>query len=333
MTFPFLALSAVVPSLLLMWYFHARDIFPEPPRALWAVFGLGVLIVIPVLLVAWPFGGLVGGVASPLVSGALAAFLQAAIPEEAFKFLVVWRYAARRPEFDEPMDGVVYGVAASLGFATFENLAYVADSGLGVAVMRALTAVPSHAFLGAIMGYYVGRARFVRGEERNRWLMKAFIIPVLLHGVYDFPLLAGVKVRQLDPSDGPLVVALVSIAPLVVVGEWIWAMRLSRSLRLAQVRNPSIVAEGRSAAPGRLSSVILTAGGAVAASLGGLMALGLALVLLLGRSEADQVGTLAAGVVLLGLTPLAAGTAVFAWGITRLNESGRRTGRGNLSDP
>jgi hypothetical protein len=39
--------SAVIPSLLLMWYFHARDLFREPPRVLWATFGLGVAITVP----------------------------------------------------------------------------------------------------------------------------------------------------------------------------------------------------------------------------------------------------------------------------------------------
>ena len=68
-------------------------------------------------------------------------------------------------EFDEPLDGVVYGVAVALGFATLENLLFVARLGLGVAWMRALFAVPAHALFGATMGYYAGRAKFDRGGK------------------------------------------------------------------------------------------------------------------------------------------------------------------------
>ena len=43
-----LAASAVVPALLCMWYFWARDIYPEPGRVVWTTFGLGVVILAPV---------------------------------------------------------------------------------------------------------------------------------------------------------------------------------------------------------------------------------------------------------------------------------------------
>ena len=68
-------------------------------------------------------------------------------------------------EFDEPMDGVVYGVAVALGFATLENFLFVTRLGLGVAWLRALFAVPAHALFGATMGYYAGRTKFDRGRR------------------------------------------------------------------------------------------------------------------------------------------------------------------------
>lgn len=319
MLYPLLALSAVVPSLLLMWFFHARDVFREPPRALWTVFAGGVLIVLPVVALAGLVDPALAPVRGPLPRGLLEAFLLAAIPEESLKLLVVWGYAARRPEFDEPMDGVVYGVAASLGFATLENLLYVGQSGLAVAVMRAVTAVPSHAFLGAIMGYLVGRARFAAGDG-GRWLWRAWWVPVLLHGVYDTPLLAARQASHLEIAAGPLIVALVSIVPLVVVGEWILALRLSRGLRVAQIGLlpddglPPVAVQSRG------SSVLLACGGALAASLGALLALGVALTLLTVPPPPGDVGPMIAGGLVVGIAPLAAGVAVFAWGVKRLNE-------------
>jgi RsiW-degrading membrane proteinase PrsW (M82 family) len=162
----FLAVSAIVPSVLLMAYFHRRDLYREPARDLWLAFAAGVLVALPVLAFATPLTPIVSRFESPLLYGLVAAFLQAGIPEELFKFLMLWFVVARRASFDEPMDGVVYGVALSLGFATLENVLYVSTGGLEVALTRALTAVPCHAFLGAIMGYFVGRAKFAESGRR-----------------------------------------------------------------------------------------------------------------------------------------------------------------------
>ena len=154
-------LAAVIPSLLLLSYFYHKDLNPEPRRVLVMTFCLGIFIVVPVLLVALPLMlALQGQVTDPVLVGLVEGFLGAAIPEELFKFLVLVGYCSRHKEFDEPMDGVVYGVVASLGFATMENVLYVFEGGLTVAVARAFTAVPGHAFLGAILGYYVGQAKF-----------------------------------------------------------------------------------------------------------------------------------------------------------------------------
>lgn len=323
MGYAFLAGSAVVPSLLLMVYFHTRDLFPEPPKVLWRTFGLGVVIVLPVLAVAWPLSFLTRGLEDPLAYGLAAAFLEAAIPEELFKLLVLWLYAARRPEFDEPIDGVVYGVAASLGFATLENVAYVTEGGFGVAIMRALTSVPSHAFLGAIMGSYAARARFSPAAERSRWLRRAYLVPVLLHGLYDFPLLAAERAGQTSEAVAPGYGVLLALTPLIVVAEWIWAVRLTRRQRVAQILTLK-TAEGRPpTAPGRASSLLLMVGGALAAGLGGLLTLGLLAALAFGDLSPQEAGEGAAALGLLGLVPLAGGGALFLWGIKRLNEASR----------
>lgn len=184
----FTIVGAVVPALLLMRYFYKRDLNPEPRGILVMTFVLGVLIVIPLTIVAFPMQWLARGVTNPLLSAAFYAFLCAAIPEESMKFLVITRYCARREAFDELMDGVVYGATASLGFAALENIMYVAHGGWPAALLRAFTAVPAHACFGAIMGYYVARARLGLSPASSRW--KGLCLAVLLHGLYDLPLFA-----------------------------------------------------------------------------------------------------------------------------------------------
>ena len=63
-------------------------------------------------------------------------------------------------EFDEPTDGMVYGVVVSLGFATLENIYYVyvlkdyfETTSMTLAVVRSFSAIPAHALFGAFMGY------------------------------------------------------------------------------------------------------------------------------------------------------------------------------------
>jgi RsiW-degrading membrane proteinase PrsW (M82 family) len=179
--------SAVVPSLLLLWYIYARDRNPEPRGLLLKTFLLGAAICAPVIPVAIWLESLGREWQTGVWSTALVrAFLGAAIPEELFKYLVLRRYVWNKPAFDEPLDGVVYGATASLGFATLENILYVGDGGLEVAVLRALTAVPEHAFTGVIMGAFLGRARFAQDEgQRFRLLAAGLGWAILLHGAYD----------------------------------------------------------------------------------------------------------------------------------------------------
>ncbi|MGE4193754.1 MAG: PrsW family glutamic-type intramembrane protease [Pseudodesulfovibrio sp.] len=183
-----LILMALVPSAVLLWLFVSSDKYPEPAGALISSFLLGVLIVLCIYLV-YPFLSLVESALppdNPYLLGLGHALLMAAIPEECFKLIVLRRYCVNLRAFDEPMDGIVYGVTVSLGFATAENLLFVMEGGMGVAVGRAFLAVPCHALVGAIMGYYVGRAAFAR-KERTALYLKALLLPILFHALYDFP--------------------------------------------------------------------------------------------------------------------------------------------------
>ena len=95
-----------------------------------------------------------------------------------------------RPEFNFRFDAVVYSVSVSLGFAAFENVLYIMNFGLGVAPIRAVTAIPMHCITGIFMGHYYGQAKYC--EFRHEWTkmsiynITAYVVPVLLHGFYDF---------------------------------------------------------------------------------------------------------------------------------------------------
>ncbi len=178
--------AAIAPSIALLYYFYMRDRYEkEPRRMLLKAFMAGSLAVIPVLIVEMRLN-LFDMADSSLLAAGYTAFVVAGLVEEAFKYLLFFMYIWKDREFDEMYDGIVYCVFISLGFATVENVGYVLGSGFNTALIRSLTAVPAHALFGVTMGYYLGIAKFVRPALRTKYTRLAFLVPILLHGFYDF---------------------------------------------------------------------------------------------------------------------------------------------------
>ena len=94
-------------------------------------------------------------------------------------YLLIWR----NRHFDEYFDGIVYAAFVSLGFAGVENIMYVFGSGVGTGVMRALLSVPAHFLFAVVMGYFFALAKFYKNRSWN--MLMAFLVPMLLHGIFD----------------------------------------------------------------------------------------------------------------------------------------------------
>jgi protease PrsW len=229
-----MVLAAVAPAWLLLRHFLRFDQFPEPDEVIWRTFFLGVLAIIPVLVVVLPIQPLAEMIESPFARALSAATIESAIPEEIAKFLILYYYCRRHSAFDEPMDGLVYGATASLGFACFENILFVVGAGdawIQVALIRGFLAVPSHALSGVIMGFFLSRAHF-EPERRGLDLTLALVVPTVLHAGYNFPLFYSDLLGP-DHQDGlALLLPLITIA--IVVLEVVWAHRLFFRLRRLQ---------------------------------------------------------------------------------------------------
>ncbi len=185
-----LLLAAIAPSAAFMYYFYMKDKYEkEPRRLLIKAFLLGAISVIPILMVEMSLNVFERADES-LIAAGYTAFIVAGLVEEAFKFLMFYLLIWRNNEFNEMYDGIVYGVFISLGFATVENIGYVLSTGFSVAFLRSITAVPAHAMFGVAMGYHLGIAKFVRQPYKSRYFRRGLIVPVLLHGIYDFILLS-----------------------------------------------------------------------------------------------------------------------------------------------
>jgi RsiW-degrading membrane proteinase PrsW (M82 family) len=181
---------SLAPVLVILVYIYFRDKYEKEPIGM-LLKGLiaGVLITIPIIIFERTFSLLAENLTG-LYSAAYDSFIVAALTEESLKFLAVYLLIWRSREFNERFDGIVYAVFVSLGFAAVENVLYVFDSGMQTGILRALTAVPAHALFGITMGFYLGLARFIP-DQRKKLLFKAFLYPIIIHGIYDFLILSG----------------------------------------------------------------------------------------------------------------------------------------------
>jgi RsiW-degrading membrane proteinase PrsW (M82 family) len=221
---------AAAPSLFLLTFFYLKDRYErEPLRHILMAFGLGLYAMIAASGIATTVESwvprdwrLLGGEPAKLFD----AFVLSGFTEELAKWVVLIAAVYHWEEFDEPLDGVVYGVAVALGFATLENFLFVARLGLGVAWMRALFAVPAHALFGATMGYYAGRAKFDRGGKLWSDRALCLLAPTGFHGSYDYALHRGMGAHVW------IVISLLS------VGLWTFVLRrVHRAQRASPFRS------------------------------------------------------------------------------------------------
>ena len=113
-----------------------------------------------------------------------------AVSEEVCKIVPVRLAAWRHPAFDYRFDAVVYSVSSALGFAAVENILFVVQSDLRTAVSRAVLSVPGHFFFAVAMGLLLSRGKQAekQGNGRRRTVLcaLAILVPVVLHGIWDF---------------------------------------------------------------------------------------------------------------------------------------------------
>ncbi|MCM3596979.1 glutamic-type intramembrane protease PrsW [Metabacillus idriensis] len=178
--------AGIAPGLAILSYFYLKDQYDsEPFYMVFRSFVFGALLVFPIMFIQYVLEE-----EKVFDSGLMLAFVSSGLLEEFFKWFILIVTIYPHVHFDEHYDGIVYGVASSLGFATLENILYLIGNGLEFAIGRALLPVSSHALFGVIMGYYLGKGKFSLISEKKKWILLSLMLPVLLHGLYDYILVA-----------------------------------------------------------------------------------------------------------------------------------------------
>ena len=179
-------LLAILPPLLLAYYIYQKDKYDKEPKSLIIKsFLFGCLGIIPAIFLELFAEGM-------FTNLFLYVFIGIALVEEGVKYFFLKKYLFNKPDFNEPMDGIVYAVMISLGFATVENIGYVfkhPGQEIQVAIMRMFTAIPLHAVCGIILGYFVGLAKF--SDNSRPLLYKGLFLATLVHGLYNYFIFLG----------------------------------------------------------------------------------------------------------------------------------------------
>lgn len=173
---------ALAPCIAIIFFIYYRDQYEKEPAWLLLVsFLAGIVSVIPAIFVELFFQNI------PLINDVI--FLRATMGigyvEEGWKLFFLLIIPYWRKAFNEPLDGIIYAMMISMGFAGAENVLYVVKGGWGVGVLRAFTAVPAHAIFAVIMGYFVGLGKFSKSSSIP-YIVVAFLLSGMVHGLYDF---------------------------------------------------------------------------------------------------------------------------------------------------
>lgn len=217
-----LLILAIAPALFLLIIFYRLDFRnPEPIGLLIKLYLFGMVSVIPILVVEMILSFLnIFQYFDTDLTNLYTAFAVAGFTEEIFKWIFVFIIAFRNKAFDEPLDGIIYCVFVSLGFATIENIFYVFDGSYSVGMIRAILSVPAHMLFAVSMGYYLSLSKFAQDGKNTVFFLKSLLVPILLHGVYDFILMSRYTFL------------LILFIPYVI---WMWRFNLKRLKHYHQI--------------------------------------------------------------------------------------------------
>ena len=211
MTLVLLVALSFAPGAFWLWfYLRLNKVRPSPKRLVALSFFLGMLSTVPAGALNTIF--LPDDLLSDSVSltSVVAGMLFVVGPvEETSKFLAVRFGAYRSKYFLQPVDGLVYSTAASLGFASLENLLYVWMFGPAVMIVRAPLSTVAHLVFGSLWGYGLGVHQ--QSGRRKHWFVVAMIAAAaLLHATFNIATFS---------------VFFIWISPLIVLLGGIWAYK------------------------------------------------------------------------------------------------------------
>lgn len=189
----------LLPSLIWLLFFLRKDSHPESSRMILKIFFYGMAIAIAAALLEVGIFKIVQGEwvkAFPLLFFILYHLLGIALIEEFLKYSVIKYKVLNNPEFDEPVDAMLYMIIAALGFAALENIFALLPVGkpfplfeaVFISSFRFIGATFLHALCSGTVGFFLALSLF-KTRKRLRLIFLGIGIATLLHGLYNFSII------------------------------------------------------------------------------------------------------------------------------------------------
>lgn len=210
------------------YHYHKDRHLPEPPLNLLIAFLLGAAaswislgLYAALEPIGWRLDAVTLGSENPTLL--LVYSLLAIGPIEEFSKLLPFLIVVLRfRDFDEPLDGLIYGSFLGLGYAAVENLNYLDFLTPLEAAARSFAGPVVHILFASIWAHWITGARLA-GRSILLPATIGFLISASLHGLYDFLVL-------LRP------VTALPAAALLIIAIWVWRLFLMRRMHDEAVR-------------------------------------------------------------------------------------------------
>jgi len=184
-----LVFAGILPSLLWLFYFLKNDPHPEPRYLIAKTFLMGIIISPLAIILEVIFIRLF-----LIQQGAASFFLWGAFVEEFVKFFAVLIIVFRSPEFDEPVDAMIYMITAALGFAAMENILFLfqqVPNGVHATAtlwfLRFFGATLLHALASAFLGYFIALAWFFH-HHAKKFILVGLAFATFFHFAFNLSL-------------------------------------------------------------------------------------------------------------------------------------------------
>jgi RsiW-degrading membrane proteinase PrsW (M82 family) len=197
------AIFGLLPSFIWLLFYLRKDHHPEPNRMVIKIFLWGMLMgplaILLELLLKWLLNPMdLASFFDTLRQNSRNIYLfvgivfVAPIVEESLKYAVVRFRVLKHPEFDEPLDVMLYMIITALGFAAVENLLLIFQSPLpgfgqviSLAALRFISATFLHALASGLLGYWLARS-LADPAKKFQYLARGFGLAIFFHAGYNY---------------------------------------------------------------------------------------------------------------------------------------------------
>ncbi len=225
-TYVIFIILGFAPSIIWLLFYLRKDAHPESNRMILKIFFYGMLAAVLAALIEieisaglYFFGGKFLETL-PFLFFLVYQFIIIALVEELSKYLIVNEKAINNPEFDEPVDVMLYMIIAALGFAALENILVLflgqepilLQEAIVISCFRFIGATFLHALCSATLGYFLALS-FFEPKKRIKLIFKGVAIATLLHGLFNI----SIMVIEASLTQGNSILLISSVAFLIIL--------------------------------------------------------------------------------------------------------------------